>query len=400
MREQLLYMLGALTGYSSAFPGSQKPSASNPDIPPGVRLASSSNAFRISIFEDLHFGEDEHTDWAPAQDRATLNVMSSILSAESPNLVVLNGDLITGENTFPENSTSYLDMLLQPVVRQNVQFATVYGNHDNNVNISTSALLAKEKAGYPQLSLSGAAVLGSESEVGVSNYFLPVFFSGSTTWQPDLFLWFFDSKGGREYAPGSSNDGLQIDSKVDDKVVDWFKASSASIKAYYGLEIPSLAFVHIPVSAMAKYQSDNSPLDQQRHTGLNEDEPMDAQKDGSAFLNALVDDTSIKAVFSAHDHGDDWCMPYARPTTLEKMFFCLGRHTGYGGYSHWMRGSRTIEVDVEGLKNGEVKTWIRLEDGSMSETVVLNSSYGQDMYHAVPKRCTKVGVGEVPCDGI
>ncbi len=149
MREQLLYMLGTLTGYSTALSGSQNPSIPGINIPPGIRLAPSKSTFRMSIFEDLHFGEDEDSAWAPAQDRASLNVMATILSSESPNLVVLNGDLITGENTFPSNSTAYLDMLVDPIIGSNIQFATVYGNHDNNVNISTSALFAREKAALP-----------------------------------------------------------------------------------------------------------------------------------------------------------------------------------------------------------------------------------------------------------
>ena len=400
MHEQLLYLVEALTGYSSALPGSSSKDAGALDIPPGVHLAPSKSTFRISIFEDLHFGEDEDSLWAPAQDSASLNVMATILLAESPDLVVLNGDLITGENTCAENSTSYLDMLLGPIVGSNIQFATVYGNHDNDKNISTSALYAREKARYPQHSLTRSLVPGSESDVGVSNYFLPVFFSGSTSWQPDLLLWFFDSKGGKEYKPGSSSQGAQITGRVDEKVVDWFKIASAALKGYYGVEIPSLAFVHIPVSVMAEYQAMLLRWQPQKYPGMNQDDPMDTQQDDSAFLNALQDDESVKGVFFAHDHGDDWCMPFDKPGSGNKRFFCLGRHTGYGGYSNWMRGSRTVEVDVEGLKKGELKTWIRLEDGSAGQTVMLNSTYGEDIYPVVPKRCSKAGLGEVPCDGI
>lgn len=35
-----------------------------------------------------------------------------------PSLVVLNGDLITGEDTFLENSTHYIDQIVQPMLKR------------------------------------------------------------------------------------------------------------------------------------------------------------------------------------------------------------------------------------------------------------------------------------------
>lgn len=58
---------------------------------------------------------------------------------------------------------------------------------------------------------------------------------------------------------------------------------------------------------------------------------------------------------------------------------CYGRHTGYGGYSDVTRGGRQIFLDQTTM-NDEVKTWIRLEDGTISAPVTLNATYGQDKY--------------------
>src|SRR6201996_3507048 len=60
-----------------------------------------SNTFKLAIFSDLHFGEEEH-GWGIEQDVKSTRVMRSVLRDEAPDLVVLNGDLITGENTFRE----------------------------------------------------------------------------------------------------------------------------------------------------------------------------------------------------------------------------------------------------------------------------------------------------------
>lgn len=61
---------------------------------------------------------------------------------------------------------------------------------------------------------------------------------------------------------------------------------------------------------------------------------------------------------------------------------CYGRHTGYGGYGDLTRGGRQILLNEKSLKE-EIETWIRLEDGTISAHVTLNSTYGQDPYQAV-----------------
>ena len=97
-----------------------------------LRLTSE-GTFQISIFEDLHYGEAEDEDWGPAQDVATEKVMNTVLDTESPQLVVLNGDLITGENTYRENSSDYVDSIVRPMVERGLPWASTYGNHDSQV---------------------------------------------------------------------------------------------------------------------------------------------------------------------------------------------------------------------------------------------------------------------------
>ena len=61
---------------------------------------------------------------------------------------------------------------------------------------------------------------------------------------------------------------------------------------------------------------------------------------------------------------------------------CFGRHTGYGGYGNWMRGGRQILLNLATLGKS-TETWVRLEDGSESGRVALNSTYGTDSYPEV-----------------
>ena len=53
------------------------------------------NTFKIAAFSDLHYGEDEDSFGIPQDVNSTL-LMIHVLDTESPDFVVLNGDLITG----------------------------------------------------------------------------------------------------------------------------------------------------------------------------------------------------------------------------------------------------------------------------------------------------------------
>lgn len=95
-------------------------------------------------------------------------------------------------------------------------------------------------------------------------------------------------------------------------------------------------------------------------------------------------------VFVKHTDHKSWCMKWSNnlptsPTNGNDVNFCFNRHSGYGGYTDWARGARQIVVEEAKLGKNEVETWIRLEDGSVSGRVTLNSTYGLDRYSQVQK---------------
>ncbi len=181
-------------------------------------------SFKITVFNDLHFGEGEDNPaewgWGPISDQKSLKVMNTILDEEESQLVVLNGDLITGENTYFHNSTKYLDMIVEPLVRRSKPWASSYGNHDQQFNLSTHKLLQKEME-YPDLSLTRDMI--HVPEAGTSNYWLPVY--GSKADQaPALLLWFFDSRGGSVYQKSTPKGGrVGIEGVVHNVVSQYYR---------------------------------------------------------------------------------------------------------------------------------------------------------------------------------
>ena len=165
----------------------------------------------------------EDLDWGPEQDVKTEKAMNAILDVESPQLVILNGDLITGENTFSSNSSLYLDEIVRPLVRRGLPWASTYGNHDSNFNLSSDAILEREKT----YSGSRTEKMVFSPSAGVTNYYLPVFSWDVNDPKPALILWFFDSRGGSHYQErDASGNDISYPNFVDESVSLTFRSLS------------------------------------------------------------------------------------------------------------------------------------------------------------------------------
>ncbi|KAJ5229586.1 hypothetical protein N7489_010294 [Penicillium chrysogenum] len=343
--------------------------------------------FHITVFEDLHFAEDDE------KDRKSKEVMSYILSEEDIDFVVINGDLVSGERTQKADSSKYIDSVVSPLVDRGYSWASTYGNHDSEVNLNPKDDMFEAERKYPN-SLTQSKVSGDKA--GITNYYLPVFSHGqANTSTPALLLWFFDSKGGHYYKKqGEGGPAVRRPSWIDEsKVVDWFTQTNSKLKEEYGKVIPSLAFYHIPAHAMLEHQQRRG-VNPHLTPGVNR-ERVNPQGTGDwgydgqdvKFMDALLHTEGLIAGFSGHDHQNDWCFKWDgslvdHDLTGNGINMCYGRHTGYGGYGDLLRGGRQILLH-EGNLGDDTETWIRLEDGSAQARVTLNTTYGQDPYLAV-----------------
>jgi hypothetical protein len=195
-------------------------------------------------------------------------------------------------------------------------------------------------------------------------------------------LWFFDSQGGFPFQVPPSSQSLP--DFVEPSAAAWFVSEQEKISEKWG-EVPSFAFVHIPPTAFLTVQKTLLPTAGQESShlpGLNDDVPLDAEGDGSqdaTFMNALVSTTGLHSVYSGHDHGDAWCGNWPNANGTERgPHLCFCKHSGYGGYGDWKRGSRNLMVRFgEGT---QVETWVRMENGEVVQRVDLNGTYGVDRY--------------------
>ncbi|KAK3669955.1 hypothetical protein LTR78_010127 [Recurvomyces mirabilis] len=362
--------------------------------------------FQLSIFEDLHFGENAWDPWGPQQDINSVKVINKVLDAEpKTQLIVLNGDLITGENAYLGNATVKIDQIVAPLVQRALTWASTYGNHDSSYNLSREGILAREH----QWPGARTANMVQGGEAGVSNYYLPVYPSSGAD-EPCLILWFFDSRGGFLYQQrNASGDLIGQADWVDKSVVDWFTIVNAGFVATYGKTIPSLAFVHIPTNASQALQTE-AKVDPNHQPGINDDYILAGQAQGWCadgantsdcvyggqdvpFMQALTSTPGLIGVFSGHDHGDTWCYKWDKllPGMTVKgngINLCFGQHTGYGGYGNWIRGSRQVLISEAMLQNLEAETWIRLESGDVVGSVNLNATYNEDVYPVTPNTKT------------
>ncbi|KAI6781898.1 uncharacterized protein J7T54_005108 [Emericellopsis cladophorae] len=360
---------------------------------------SDDGTFQLSIFEDLHFGENYWDSWGPQQDINSVKVLQKVLDSDPPDLVVLNGDLITGENAFLDNATHVMDMIAAPLVERGLSWASTYGNHDYQPNLSGQALLEREHT-WPN-ARTRSMVAGRNA--GVTNYYLPVYPNDCTDCSkcaPELLLWFFDSRGGF-YFQEWNEDGSQIEQPnwVDISVVEWFQQTNAKLVNKYQKMIPSLAFVHIPTNASRALQTE-SKVHPNYQPGIDDDYPLAPQAQGwcpdgvhdgtcsyggqdTPFMQAITTTPGLMALFSGHDHGATWCYKWeglipGMVVAGNGINMCFGQHSGYGGYGSWIRGARQVLVTQEKLVNLEIDSWIRLESGDIVGDVSLNATYNED----------------------
>ena len=277
--------------------------------------------------EDAQLRFDENGEFrilivADTQDidrpqKATIALLEAELDAAQPDLVVFLGDQIHGPSTGKsvEKTEKALDAILHPVVERGLQFAVVFGNHDDEGGVSKEAQMAYYQSYDGCLAQAGDVT-------GVGNYNLLV--CGSDGNAPVVNLWFFDSG---TYAP----EGEGKYDWVRQDQLDWYLETEAALAAANGgAAVPAYAFQHIivpeiydaleTVPASEKKNGAVEGFSSRRGTyysaaGVIEagelgEAPCPPDHNGGEF-DAWKQGGDIVAGFFGHDHVNDFIIPYA-----------------------------------------------------------------------------------------
>ncbi|MBR0536815.1 MAG: metallophosphoesterase family protein [Clostridia bacterium] len=181
--------------------------------------------FKIMLFADPQDDED--------LEETTTALMCEALDKYQPDLVVYLGDN-TVANGY-DNQYKAIEAVTKPVVDRGIPYALVFGNHDEEHNVTKEELLAIYQSFGTCLTYDAVPAL-----TGCGNCNIPIYSSDGA--KIAFNLWMIDSNmynadpevGGYDY--------------VHQDQLDWYLETAAALKAENGGEpVPAMDFQHIVI---------------------------------------------------------------------------------------------------------------------------------------------------------
>ncbi|KAK6921521.1 Calcineurin-like phosphoesterase domain, ApaH type, partial [Dillenia turbinata] len=319
--------------------------------------------FKILQVADMHYADGETTpceDVLPSQfstcsDLNTTAFVLRMIRAENPDLIVFTGDNIFGFDA--TDAAKSLDSSLGAAVSSNTPWAAVLGNHDQESTLSRRGVMEHivgMKNTLSQLNPPGVNVID-----GFGNYYLEVAGVESSPLQNKsvLNLYFLDS-GDYSTVPSIPGYGW-----IKPSQQFWFQRTSFKLRRAYmsspesqKAPAPGLVYFHIPLPEYSSFDSSN-------FTGVKQ-EGISSASVNSGFFTTMVEAGDVKAVFTGHDHLNDFC------GELSGINLCYAGGFGYHAYGKagWARRARVVVATLEKTDKGawggvkSIKTWKRLDD--------------------------------------
>jgi hypothetical protein len=296
--------------------------------------------FTVVQLTDLHWRDGE------PGDLRTVGLVGAVLDAEAPDLVVLTGDVVSGDEC--RDPADGLRRIVAPIEERGLPWAFAFGNHDDEGPLTRLEMLAvlREHAGC-------LAERGPEELPGAGHCVLRVGSSRDGALAAALYV--LDSGGANERGVGDYAwfTGAQV---------AWYRETARSLAADHAdsaaggapaAPLPALAFFHIPLPEYDEVWA-TRPCRGFRH------EPVCAPAVNSGLFAAFLEAGDVMGAFVGHDHVNDY------DGELWGVRLCYGRAGGWGGYGRegFARGARVLR-----LREGEraFETWIRLDGGALAE---------------------------------
>lgn len=322
---------------------------------PAPTVTGRRDAYKFIILQmaDIHLGEAPG-EWGPTQDVKTWRAMNTILSLTRPDLIIFSGDQITA-NDIKDNATTYYKMLGDFIESYHIPWGIIFGNHDDANFLNTSMTTSKRSdlLKFLQQQDYKYSVTRQDSSptnvFGVSNYVLNVTLplrDSVVTMAAQIIL--LDSGGGT------------LPNQLQRSQLDWI--SSIRVR-----DIPAVVFQHIPTS--------HHSFQDKMCVGSNGDGGIDPVSYDPGILDFLLSDGAVHLLAVGHNHGNSYCCPATNGNETLPLTLCFGRHSGYGGYGDFARGSRMYELNIKVSASPEdaekpkftLRSWVQMESGNVTE---------------------------------
>ncbi len=270
----------------------------------------------ISILQvtDLHLGKMDF--WK--QDLTTCRRVRRLVETHHPDMIVITGDLLTGEKYFGSLLAAYavdfFDSLKTP-------WLYAFGNHD-------------PEGGYGRDQIFGVFATAQWGVLGhhpVTNQWLKKYdyvvdVKRAPQGRPDWQVYGFDS---------GSEKGFK---SIKEDQLAWFAATADRTKQRYGRVIPAVTIFHIPLREFQELWDDAGI----QKVGERREKVSFEEDDGSPY-RAFVRAGNIKAVFCGHDHFNNY---WGR--TKEGIVLSYGYISGEATHYAWPTGGKLIRLPMKG----------------------------------------------------
>ncbi len=273
--------------------------------------------FRILSTSDLHFGDD------PVLRDKCMGMLMRQIADTKPDLVVLTGDIILGKY-------QHIDAIqfAQFMEKIGVYWAFVFGNHEAREEKGRfKELLMKCKTTFPHC----LARQGKKELFGLCNYCINILKSENEILKT---LFMFDS--GRdiidEYRAehGCPAEYINYDFLKNNQM-NWYESKVKSLESKYG-EVKSFMYMHIPLKEYenAITQDENGDFvftDKCEILYGSTYESVGCSMHNSGMFGRIKKLGSTQAVFSGHDHVNDFCAIY------DGVYLVYNQPGGYETYT-------------------------------------------------------------------
>ena len=316
---------------------------------------------KIAQFTDTHLCWDNPTEFLKTYDQ-----LCSILDAEHPDLVILTGDVATGDG----GAAEVLDKFFSAIDERNIPFVSLYGNHDRERDLSEWDL-AEAVTKHPMS-------LNTMEKGYLDDIALPVLSADGSKVAAVLYCM-------------DSNDYAQVPEYAEyawiaHSQIGWYEAESKAFSAANGnVPVPSYAFFHIPLPEFRE-AFDGKPVAGQRKENECPGEL------NSGMLAAFVENCDVHGVFCGHDHDNDYV---ARKGEIALVY---GRFSGdKTTYCNLERGIRIIEL-TEG--DYGFRTWIRERSLEVVDDIAFEVPVDYSLHKSAPAEGREHGVLRTRYDNV